>query len=167
MQGKHLYEYAVIRLVPKVEREEFFNVGIILFSKRAKYIKALYKVDENKLNLFSSELDRESLFANLHVFDKICSGTKEGGPIAALDVPERFRWLTAVRSASIQTSRPHPGFSDDLDQTLEILFRELVFRQSRRNHKRSPAGNVSSDRYDCGWIWRTRYRSQCSGKRND
>ena len=112
MQGKHLYEYAVIRLVPKVEREEFFNVGIILFSKRAKYIKALYKVDENKLNL--------------HVFDKICSGTKEGGPIAALDVPERFRWLTAVRSASIQTSRPHPGFSDDLDQTLEILFRELV-----------------------------------------
>ena len=117
MQGKHLYEYAVIRLVPKVEREEFFNVGIILFSKRAKYIKALYKVDENKLNLFSSEL---------HVFDKICSGTKEGGPIAALDVPERFRWLTAVRSASIQTSRPHPGFSDDLDQTLEILFRELV-----------------------------------------
>ena len=76
MQGKHLYEYAVIRLVPKVEREEFFNVGIILFSKRAKYIKALYKVDENKLNLFSSELDRESLFANLHVFDKICSGTK-------------------------------------------------------------------------------------------
>ena len=70
MQGKHLYEYAVIRLVPRVEREEFFNVGIILFSKRAKYIKALYKVDEDKLNLFSSELDRESLFANLHVFDK-------------------------------------------------------------------------------------------------
>ena len=55
MQGKHLYEYAVIRLVPRVEREEFFNVGIILFSKRAKYIKALYKVDEDKLNLFSSE----------------------------------------------------------------------------------------------------------------
>ena len=109
MQGKHLYEYAVIRLVPRVEREEFFNVGIILFSKRAKYIKALYKVDEDKLNLFSSELDRESLFANLHVFDKICSGTKEGGPIAALDIPERFRWLTAVRSASIQTSRPHPA----------------------------------------------------------
>ena len=111
MQGKHLYEYAVIRLVPRVEREEFFNVGIILFSKSAKYIK---------------ELDRESLFANLHVFDKICSGAKEGGPIAALDIPERFRWLTAVRSASIQTSRPHPGFSDDLDQTLETLFRELV-----------------------------------------
>lgn len=126
MQEKHLYEYAVIRLVPRVEREEFFNVGIILFSKKAKFIKAIYKVDENKLNLFSSELDREVLFANLHVFDKICSGAPDGGPIAALDIPERFRWLTAVRSASIQTSRPHPGFSEDLDQTLETLFREQV-----------------------------------------
>lgn len=77
MQGKHLYEYAVIRLVPKVEREEFFNVGIILFSKRAKYIKALYKVDENKLNLFSSELDRESLFANLHGLKRIEKNSKQ------------------------------------------------------------------------------------------
>lgn len=126
MQGNHLYEYAIIRIVPKVEREEFFNVGIILFSKKAKYLKALYKVDENKLNLFSSELDRESLYANLEVFYKICSGIKEGGPIAGMDIPERFRWLTAVRSASIQTSRPHPGFSGDLDKTLEELFRELV-----------------------------------------
>ena len=126
MQGKHLYEYAVIRLVPRVEREEFFNVGIILFSKRAKYIKALYKVDEDKLNLFSSELDREALFANLHVFDRICSGANDGGPIASLDIPERFRWLTAVRSASIPPSRQHPGFSDDLDQELETLFRVLV-----------------------------------------
>ena len=126
MQGNHLYEYAIIRIVPKVEREEFFNVGIILFSKKAKYLKALYKVDENKLNLFSSELDRESLYANLEVFHKICSGIKEGGPIACMDIPERFRWLTAVRSASIQTSRPHPGFSGDLYNTLEELFRELV-----------------------------------------
>ena len=105
MQGKHLYEYAVIRLVPRVEREEFFNVGIILFSKRAKYIKALYKVDEDKLNLFSSELDRESLFANLHVFDKICSGTKEGGPIAALDIPE------PVPLADGRAERIYPDFA--------------------------------------------------------
>lgn len=126
MQGKHLYEYAVIRVVPRVEREEFFNVGIILFSKRAKYIRAVYLLDENKLNLFPSELDREALATYLHVFGRICSGAKDGGPIAALDIPERFRWLTAVRSASIQTSRPHPGFSDDLDRTLEKLFQELV-----------------------------------------
>lgn len=126
MQGKHLYEYAVIRFVPRVEREEFINVGIILFSKRAKYIKARYQVDERKIRLFSSELDMDSLYASLKVFDPICSGAKEAGPIAAMDIPERFRWLTAVRSSSIQTSRPHPGFSDDLDTTFEKLFSELV-----------------------------------------
>ncbi|RHJ82703.1 DUF3037 domain-containing protein [Parabacteroides sp. AM08-6] len=126
MQGKHLYEYAVIRVVPKVEREEFINVGIILFSKKAKYLKAVYKVDERKLDLFATELERESLYGNLKVFGKICAGKNDGGPIAALDIPERFRWLTAVRSASIQTSRPHPGFSDDLDETLQRLFSEQV-----------------------------------------
>lgn len=126
MQEKHLYEYAVIRFVPKVEREEFINVGVILFSKRAKYIKARYKINEDKLKLFSSELDLDCLCSNLKVFDKICSGAKDGGKIASLDIPERFRWLTAVRSTSIQTSRPHPGFSNNLDQTLEDLFNELV-----------------------------------------
>lgn len=126
MQGKHLYEYAVIRFVPRVEREEFINVGIILFSKRAKFIKARYLVDEKKTALFSSELDLDSLYASLRVFDHICSGSKEGGAIAALDISERFRWLTAVRSSSLQTSRPHPGFSSDLEATFEQLFTELV-----------------------------------------
>lgn len=126
MQGKHLYEYAVIRFVPRVEREEFINVGIIMFSKRARFIKARYRVDEKKLCLFSSELDMDSLYASLKVFDRICSGTADGGPIASMDIPERFRWLTAVRSSSIQTSRPHPGFSTDLEVTFEKLFAELV-----------------------------------------
>lgn len=126
MHEKHLYEYAVIRVVPRVEREEFINAGIILFSKRAHYLKARYRVDENKLKLFSSESDIATFYENLSVFDTICSGKKEGGPIASLDIPERFRWLTAVRSSSIQTSRPHPGFSDDLDATFEKLFEELV-----------------------------------------
>lgn len=90
MQGKHLYEYAVIRFVPRVEREEFINVGIILFSKRTKFIKARYLVDEKKTALFSSELDLDSLYASLRVFDHICSGSKEGGAIAALDISEPF-----------------------------------------------------------------------------
>ena len=126
MQGKHLYEYAVIRLVPKVEREEFFNVGVILFSKKANFIRSLCHIDEDKLKLYATELDREMAATHLLVFQKICSGDKEGGPIASLDVPERFRWLTAIRSSCIQTSRPHAGFSDNLDETLERLFRELV-----------------------------------------
>lgn len=126
MQGKHLYEYAVIRYVPRVEREEFINVGIILFSKQAKFIKSRYQVDERKILLFTSELDMDSLYANLKVFDRICSGASDSGPIASMDIPERFRWLTAVRSSSIQTSRPHPGFSSDLEATFEKLFAELV-----------------------------------------
>lgn len=126
MQGKYIYEYAVIRVVPRVEREEFINVGLILFSKKAAYIQSRYVLDKAKLRLFSSELDFDSLQTHLQSFDKICSGNKEGGYIATLDIPERFRWLTAVRSASIQTSRPHPGFSDDLDQTFERLYQELV-----------------------------------------
>ena len=126
MQGKHLYEYAVIRVVPRVEREEFINVGVILFSKRTGYLKARYHINEDKLKLFDSEIDIDTLYANLSVFDKICSGNREAGYIASLEVPERFRWLTAVRSTSIQTSRPHTGFSDDLDSTFERLFEELV-----------------------------------------
>ncbi len=126
MKKRHLYEYAVIRVVPRVEREEFINVGIILFSKHAKYIKAKYIINEEKLNLFSSEADIDDLKANLEAFGRICSGKKEGGKIATLDIPERFRWLTAIRSSSIQTSRPHPGFSYDLDVTFEQLFHELV-----------------------------------------
>jgi len=126
MQGKHLFEYAVIRVLPRVEREEFINVGIILFSKRAKYIHMMYKLDVQRLNIFSTELDVELLEETLKSFKKICIGMKDGGIIAQLDIPERFRWLTAVRSSCIQTSRPHPGFADNLDKEVKKLFQELV-----------------------------------------
>ena len=126
MQGKQVYEYAVIRVLPKVEREEFINVGIILFSKKAKYIRMIYKLDSERLNSFSTELDLDLLEETLKSFEKICLGSKDGGAIALLDIPERFRWLTAVRSSCIQTSRPHPGFSDNMDKSVEKLFEELV-----------------------------------------
>jgi len=126
MQGKHLFEYAVIRVLPKVEREEFINVGIILFSKRAKYIRTMIKLNEQRLNLFSTELDIDVLEEALKSFEKISMGNKDYGVIAQLEIPERFRWLTAVRSSCIQTSRPHPGFSKNLDMTVERLFEELV-----------------------------------------
>lgn len=126
MQGKQLYEYAIIRFVPNVEREEFVNVGVILFSKRNKYLKIRYQIDPAKIQLFSSEIDLENLQQHLEAFEKIANGEKDGGPIAFFDTPERFRWLTAIRSASIQTSRPHPGFSSNLEETLEKLFHKLV-----------------------------------------
>lgn len=126
MPGKHLYEYAVVRLVPRVEREEFINVGVILFSRSGRYLKCKIHLNCKKLEAFSSELEIPEIEANLNAFEKICSGTKDGGVIAQWEAAERFRWLTAQRSASIQTSRPHNGFADDLDETLERLFQELV-----------------------------------------
>lgn len=126
MQDKHLYEYAIIRIVPKVEREEFVNTGVIVFCKKEQYIKVLYKIDKAKLQLYSDELDYDQLEQNLQAFVKIALGAKEGGPIAAFDVPSRFRWMTAVRSSVIQTSRPHPGMCSNLEEISERLFSELV-----------------------------------------
>lgn len=116
MQEDKIYEYAVIRLVPKVEREEFFNIGLVMFSKKEKFIKAEFYLCPDKFKLMHSKLDYDDVIHNLESFQKIASGDKNGGPIALLDIPERFRWLTAVRSAVVQTSRPHPGKSKDLKE---------------------------------------------------
>lgn len=126
MQQKHLYEYAVIRVLPLVEREEFINVGIVLFCKQAKFIKVLFVINEAKLKLFSKELDLEQIKLNLESFQKIAAGEQHCGPISQMDPASRFRWLTAVRSSSVQTSRPHPGLCEDLEQTAQRLFEELV-----------------------------------------
>lgn len=126
MQEDKIYEYAVIRLVPKVEREEFFNIGLVMFSKKEKFIRVEFYICKDKFALMQSKLDYDEVQHNLESFQKIANGEKDGGQIAQLDIPERFRWLTAVRSAVVQTSRPHPGKSKDLDETFERLFEELV-----------------------------------------
>lgn len=126
MQDRHLYEYAVIRVLPKVEREEFVNVGIVLFCKKEKYLQVKFQLNENRIRCLSEDVDLEQIRKNLESFEKICIGSKDGGPIAQLDVPSRFRWLTAVRSSVIQTSRPHPGMSGKLEDTISRLFNELV-----------------------------------------
>ena len=126
MQEDNIYDYAVIRLVPKVEREEFFNIGLVMFSKKEKFIKVEFYLCPDKFKLMHSKLDYDDIIQNLTSFQKIANGDKEGGPIAQLDIPERFRWLTAVRSAVVQTSRPHPGKSMDLEATFGKLFEELV-----------------------------------------
>lgn len=126
MQDKHLYEYAVIRVVPRVEREEFLNVGVVVFCKKEKFLEVRYMLKPEKLRMLCEDLDTDQLEKNLQSFEKICRGTKDGGPIAQMDVASRFRWLTAVRSSVIQTSRPHPGLCDNLEKTLARLFTELV-----------------------------------------
>jgi len=126
MQEDKIYEYAVIRLVPKVEREEFFNIGLVMFSKREKFIRVEFYLCPDKFKLMKSKLDYHDVIQNLESFKKIANGENEGGPVAEMDIPERFRWLTALRSAVVQTSRPHPGKSKDLEKTFGKLFEELV-----------------------------------------
>lgn len=126
MHEDKLYHYAVIRLVPRVEREEFFNVGLILFCKREKYIRFEYHLCADKFRLLCSDTEYDDVVKSLETHKQIAQGNPECGPIAQLDIPERFRWLTAVRSSIIQSSRPHPGKTHDLDHTFDRLFEELV-----------------------------------------
>lgn len=126
MPENYLYEYAVIRLVPRVEREEFINAGVILFSKPARFIGMLSRIDENKLRLFGAEPSPEAFRVALDAFEAVCYGRSGGGPIALLEPAERFRWLTAARSTCLQTSRPHPGLAADPEAALHRLFEELV-----------------------------------------
>ncbi|MFV0305124.1 MAG: DUF3037 domain-containing protein [Moheibacter sp.] len=126
MQDKILYEYAVIRIFPKVEREEFINAGILIFSKTAKRLLVKTYFNQPKLQTFETELEYLQIQLSLESFERIVKGDKKGGKIAQMDMPSRFRWMTAIRSSCIQTSRPHPGFTDNLEKTLDKLFEELV-----------------------------------------
>jgi hypothetical protein len=126
MHGQLLYEYAVIRFVPRVEREEFINVGVIVFCKQQRQVHMLYHVDAEKLRALAPESDPHELEQYLQAFASTAAGAPEGGPIAREDAASRFRWLTAIRSSSIQTSRPHPGFCSDPKQAAEKLLEELV-----------------------------------------
>jgi hypothetical protein len=126
MQGKHLFEYAVIRVVPRVEREEFLNVGVILYSKDRQFLECRYTLQKKRLESLCNGLDCDEVEEHLKAFDWICSGDPRGGAIAKMDMASRFRWLTATRSTIVQTSNVHPGFSEDPKETLEKLHLELV-----------------------------------------
>jgi hypothetical protein len=126
MQDKVTYEYAVIRLVPKVEREEFLNIGVILYSKRKKYLGIKYQIDEKRIRSFSEEVDIDMVSQYLAAWELVCKGGKEGGKIGELDLPTRFRWLVANRSTIIQSSKTHPGLCDKPEEVLEDLFKRYV-----------------------------------------
>jgi hypothetical protein len=126
MPGKHLFEYAVIRVVPRVEREEFLNVGVILYCKDRQFLRCLYTLDQARLKSLCDGLDRNEVEEHLRAFDWICTGDLKGGAIARLDGASRFRWLTATRSTVVQTSKVHPGFCEEPGETLERLHQQLV-----------------------------------------
>ena len=126
MQNKEAFEYAFIRFVPKVEREEFMNIGVIVFCKRKNFLDVKYHLNKERLSAFSPEVDFQELEDYLKSWDLICKGDPNGGPIAQLDTPERFRWLTAARSTIIQNSKVHTGICSDPDLVLNNLFEKYV-----------------------------------------
>ena len=126
MQQKTLFEYAVIRVVPRVEREEFLNIGVIVYCAKQQFLQARYHLDEARLQSCHKDLDTDELKEHLCSFERICKAGKDAGPIGKLDIASRFRWLTATRSTVLQTSKVHPGMTEDALATLERLFGQLV-----------------------------------------
>jgi hypothetical protein len=126
MQEDQLFEYAVIRVVPKVEREEFLNVGVILLCAKQKFLQARIQLNEQRLLALYSDVEVEELKKHIHSFELICAGGAQGGPIGCLPLSERFRWLTATRSTMVQTSKVHPGLCVDAKEMLDRLFEQLV-----------------------------------------
>jgi hypothetical protein len=120
------YDYAVIRVVPRVEREEFVNVGVILSCERTGFLDARIELDESRLLALDSTLDMESLRRHLDAIPAICHGGGEAGPIGLLPQRARFHWLTAKRSSIIQTSPVHMGKCGDMPAILEHLMDHMV-----------------------------------------
>jgi hypothetical protein len=127
MAAKHLFEYAVLRVVPRVEREEFMNVGVILYCAAQGFLQVTCEFSEVRLHTFAGPtLDLADVRERLRSFERICRGRATGGPIGQLAIASRFRWLTAQRSTIIQTSPVHPGLCADAAVTLASLHAQLV-----------------------------------------
>jgi hypothetical protein len=126
MPDKEIFEYAIIRYLPKVERGEFLNVGVIVMCKRQQYLKMKYQIDEQRLKAFSSEVDIDLITEYLNGWNLVCAGGEKGGQIGELEAHLRFRWLTASRSTIIQTSEVHPGLCFEPEKTLEDIFQKYV-----------------------------------------
>ena len=107
-----LYEYAVVRYVPRVEREEFVNIGLLMMCKRRRWLQSQFSIDQERLRAFDPDVDIDALRQQICMFSRA---------LPDLPAEERFRWLTAVKSSVLQTSRPHPGLVENDGEPLELL----------------------------------------------
>lgn len=127
MQDWLLYEYAVIRIVPRVERGEFMNAGILLYCKQKNMLICKTYLDAVRLQALYEHVDLDLIAGHLKGFERITSGDKAcRSPIAMLGKAERFRWLSATRSTIVQCSPIHPGYALDVEAAAEKLLQQLV-----------------------------------------
>ena len=126
MRKRHVFDYAVVRVVPRVERGEFVNAGVILFSSTASYLRSRIELDRARLVALAPDVDAAAVESYLDVIPRICAGGGDAGSIGQLPQRARFHWLVAPRSTIIQTSPVHSGVHEDLDAALTGLFEKLV-----------------------------------------
>ena len=126
MHDHYPYDYAVFRVVPRVEREEFVNVGVIVSCPARDFLEARIELDEQRLRALDSALDVESIRAHLATIPSICAGGEQAGPIGQLTQRERFHWLVAPRSTIIQVSAVHTGWCKDPTEVLAHLVDTMV-----------------------------------------
>lgn len=126
MPTLHTYDYAIVRVVPRVERGEFVNAGVIVSCKTAGYLQARIELDEARLLALAPTTDLPTIRAALAAIPGICAGGAAAGALASLSARERFDWLVAPRSSAIQTSPVHTGRCDDLDLALDKLLQRMV-----------------------------------------
>lgn len=120
------FQYAVLRVVPRVEREEFVNVGVIVFCRTRQFLRARVALDPRRIRTLAQDLDLEALQEHLDARVRIAAGDPDAGPIAALSQSERFHWLVAPSSTVIQTSSVHSGLCDEPEAAIDRLFEQLV-----------------------------------------
>jgi len=120
------FDYAILRVMPRVERGELINAGVILFCLERDFLQARVEVNEPRLRALWPGTDLELVRQHLEAIPRICAGSPEGGPIARLSLRERFRWLVAPRSTMVQVSPVHSGLCDSPERALDDLFRQMV-----------------------------------------
>ena len=126
MPARSSFDYAVIRVVPRVEREEFVNAGVIVFCLEKDFLAARVEVNEPRLCALWPEIDLDLVRQHLEAIPKICAGAPDSGPIGRLSLRERFHWLVAPRSTMIQISPVHAGLCDHPERAIEELFEKAV-----------------------------------------
>jgi hypothetical protein len=126
VRDHYTYDYAIVRVVPKVERAEFVNVGVIVSCPAQDFLEARIELDERRLLALDATLDLEAVRTHLAAIPTICAGGERAGPIGRLSQRERFHWLVAPRSTSIQTSPTHTGSCRDLAAVIERLLDTMV-----------------------------------------